>query len=173
MARKLVCGVELDLKEWLRYESGKLYWIKKPSVGVSIGDEAGTPNKTGHKVFFLKRKAYKVHRVVYWWHTGEWPEFVDHILHPVGEVLDNSFHNLRSATKAQNNRNRTSAKGSTSKYLGVSWKKESKKWVAHIRFCGKLKSLGYFTEEIEAAMAYDKAAKDIHGEFANLNFKEN
>jgi hypothetical protein len=54
-------------------------------------------------------------------------------------------------------------------YLGV--EKRGNKWGARIRKNGKGIRLGSFNTEIEAAKAYDKAAKKIHKQFANLNFK--
>ena len=93
----------------------------------------------------------------------------DHINH---NGLDNRKANLRPATRAQNNYNRLAIKrkGATSKYKGVAWKKEYKKWNAQIYFKGECIFLGYFKEEKQAAKAYDKAAKEYHGEFASLNF---
>jgi hypothetical protein len=58
----------------------------------------------------------------------------------------------------------------TSKYKGVSWYSRGKKWVAVVQFNKKRHHLGYFTDEIAAAKAYDKKAKVLHGEFACLNF---
>jgi hypothetical protein len=94
---------------------------------------------------------------------------VDHINH---NGLDNRKANLRPATRAQNNYNRLAIKrkGSTSKYKGVAWKKDKNKWRARIHFNGKLIFLGYFKDEIQAAKAYDKAAKKYYGQFACLNF---
>lgn len=63
----------------------------------------------------------------------------------------------------------------TSKYLGVSFRARKRKtvvyerWIAAIVIKGRDKCLGSFKNEIDAAMAYNKAAKQYHGEFANLN----
>lgn len=92
---------------------------------------------------------------------------VDHINH---NGLDNRRANLRLCTNAENSRNTTSAKGSLSKYLGVSWDSGSGKWRAHIRIKGGRLALGRFFDEAEAARAYDAAARLHHGVFANPNF---
>lgn len=85
--------------------------------------------------------------------------------------LNNYRYNLRRCTKQQNGRNRASSRNSSSKYLGVYWKVASKKWGAQIKL-DKYIHLGYFTNEEDAARAYDEAAKLHFGEFANLNFKD-
>ena len=48
-------------------------------------------------------------------------------------------------------------KNTSSIYTGVSWSKEKKKWKSCIRINGKSKHLGYFTDELEASNAYQKA----------------
>lgn len=94
---------------------------------------------------------------------------VDHI---DNNPLNHQKINLRICTKSQNSRNSSSRRGSSSKYLGVSWDKFNNKWRAAINLGNKKnKKLGRFVSEEEAAIAYDKAALEIHGEFANLNFK--
>lgn len=93
---------------------------------------------------------------------------VDHINH---DALDNRKKNLRICNKSQNCSNRRSARGASSKYLGVS-KSVSKnvtKWTATISKMRKMIYYGRFDTEIEAAKAYNEWAKEVHGEFANLN----
>jgi hypothetical protein len=87
--------------------------------------------------------------------------------------LDNRRENLRLATHAENvqNRRKTSRKTS-SRYVGVSFHKKKGKWMAVIGHKGKNIWLGRFDNEIEAAKAYDAAAKKYYGEFARLNFPE-
>jgi hypothetical protein len=77
--------------------------------------------------------------------------------------------NIRWVTPQQNVMNRRSFKNSSSIYKGVSWAKKSGKWSANIQKDGKYQHLGLFTNEIEAALAYNEAAEELFGEFANLN----
>ena len=91
--------------------------------------------------------------------------YVDHINH---NPSDNRRSNLRLCTQKQNAANKSPRKNSTSKYLGVC--KIKGWWVAQIRMNGATKCLGRFMDESDAAKAYDTAAKELYGEFANLNF---
>ncbi len=88
---------------------------------------------------------------------------VDHINH---NGLDNRRCNLRVCTKQQNVWNSRKVRGSKRKYKGTQ-KLSSGRWMALI---GGI-SLGTFDSEINAAKAYDEAAKKRYGEFACTNFK--
>lgn len=101
----------------------------------------------------------------------------EHVIidHRNRDPLDNRRENLRIATLSQNgmnSRKRHHGGPPTSKYKGVWWDKEKSKWAAMIRANKKAYALGRFTVEEEAARAYDRAAKRLHGEFALLNFLE-
>ena len=94
--------------------------------------------------------------------------FVDHINH---NGWDNRKANLRPATAADNARNARYPKiNTTSKYRGVWYNLQTRKWRVTIRVHGRRKHIGYFKDEIDAAKAYDKAAKKHYGQFAILNF---
>lgn len=93
---------------------------------------------------------------------------VDHINH---NGLDNRRQNLRLCSNCQNSRNTRSRPG-TSVFKGVCFDKASRNWTAQITVNGKKKHLGNFREEVDAALAYDKAAKANFGAFSILNFKE-
>ena len=93
--------------------------------------------------------------------------YADHIN---GNGLDNRKCNLRACTGTQNNANATMRKGGTSKYKGVSFNRAKKRWQVQISFNYKRTNLGYFDEEVDAAMAYDAKAVELFGEFAKPNF---
>lgn len=91
---------------------------------------------------------------------------VDHI---DGNGLNCQRSNMRNCTNKQNLANRASSKNSSSKYLGVFYHSHRKRWAAALRKDKKKIYLGYFINENDAALAYNKAAIIHHGEFANLN----
>ncbi|MBN1787001.1 MAG: hypothetical protein JW806_01250 [Sedimentisphaerales bacterium] len=96
--------------------------------------------------------------------------FVDH---KDGTGLNNTKQNLRLATPLQNNRNcKKQLKKTTSKYKGVCYDKQRKKFRADIKLPGKRKFLGHFLNEIDAARAYDAAAKKYYGSFARPNLPQ-
>ena len=84
-----------------------------------------------------------------------------------GNKLNNCKSNLRICTQQQNGWNTRPQKNGTSKYKGVSWLSANKKWLVQIG--GNQEYLGLFTDEIEAAKAYNEAAKRRYGEYAWLN----
>jgi hypothetical protein len=93
--------------------------------------------------------------------------FVDHKDH---DTLNCQKENLRPCTNRQNQWNGVIPKKRSdhpSQYKGVCW--ENGKWRARIRQDGKKKQLGFFSDEWEAAEAYNKASIELHGEFACLN----
>lgn len=93
---------------------------------------------------------------------------VDHI---DGNKLNNVTTNLRIATNHQNqfNKPKQAKSNMTSPYKGVTYRKNGHCWQGRIRVNGKNINLGYFDTELEAALAYNKAASLYHGEFACLN----
>ena len=93
---------------------------------------------------------------------------VDHIN---GNKHDNRRGNLRECTHGENRQNSRKSRG-TSRFKGVFWNTRRGKWGAAISCEGKMIHLGSFTDEIEAAQAYDRAAVKYFGAFACLNFPQ-
>ena len=86
--------------------------------------------------------------------------------HANGNGLDNQRSNLRPATHVQNSQNRRPFPGRSSRHKGVSWHRRARKWRADITVNGKLRYLGLFTSEEDAARAYTKASLATQGEYA-------
>lgn len=137
----------LNQRKWFAKKDRNNFYVAR-QVHVSVG----------------KQKMVFMHRVIL--NIEDIKIEVDHF---DSNGLNNQRCNLRTATRSQNCANRVSFKNSTSKYKGVGWVKRQNKWHAKIRKNGQVKHLGFFDNENEAAMVYNKAALEMHGGFAHLN----
>jgi len=90
---------------------------------------------------------------------------VDHIN---GNGLDNRKENLRICTQSENIRNQGRQKTNKTGYKGVRFYRNN--FIAQISQNNKQVYLGIFDDAISAAKAYDAKAKEIYGDYANLNF---
>lgn len=122
--------------------------------------QAQKGNETYYARGYIDGKMIYMHRLILGAKDGQ---FIDHKDH---NGLDNSITNIRFCTVAENQHNKKSNKNSTSKYKGVSWNKQVKKWRATIKNI----TIGQYKSEKNAAIAYDIAANQLFGKFAYTNF---
>lgn len=123
----------------------------------------------GHNNYYAVRgvgrgkKLVKMHRFVL---KPKYGMMVDHIDR---NGLNNQRSNLRLSTNSQNQANRSNVRGCANKFKGVYKEKGMKNWRARIESHGKKHNIGYFQNEVDAAKAYNYAAKLLFGNFAYLN----
>ncbi len=148
----------LNKHKWQAFKNGKYEYYAKRSA---------TPSEYVNG----KRRNIWMHRVILKLDHDN-PLFGDH---ENMNGLDNQRHNLRPATRGQNMSNKKGC--GRSKYLGVNFnlvksgdrKKTYDKWIVRIQHNGKRIHVGRYNTEEEAALAYNKKAIELHGEFARLN----
>lgn len=95
-------------------------------------------------------------------------QIVDHIDR---DGLNNRRDNLRFCTSAENGRNVGSKLGESG-FRGVYKKAKGGRFEARIKVHPENIYIGTYDTPEEAAIARDKAARELHGEFAVLNFPE-
>ena len=148
-------------------------YVKHPSGSYKIIKERilkSSPGSNGYLKVDLslkgENKSMSVHQLVA-------VAFLNHKLnghkwvvdHKDFDRLNNHLSNIKIIT-ARENTNLKHLK-SSSRYVGVGWKKQNKRWQSQIRINGRTKFLGYFINEIDAHYAYQNALKNIKIEKAS------
>lgn len=156
------------LRQILAYDaqSGIFTWRATIARHVKAGALAGFRQKTGYMVIKIAGRSYRAHRLAWLYvHGTTPPKAVDHIN---GRRDDNRISNLRLATPTENQHNK-SYYGSRSGFKGVRVRPDGT-YEAYIQPGGAFRHLGNFADARSAARAYDKAACDLFGAFAKVNF---
>jgi hypothetical protein len=107
-----------------------------------------------------KQKFIKAHQLVAMAFLNHTPcGFLSVVDHKDFNPLNNNLDNLKITTQRENS-NRKHLK-SSSKYTGVAFEKQTKKWKSVICINKKIKTIGRFNTEIEASEAYQKELKKL------------
>ncbi|UIW12595.1 MAG: putative homing endonuclease [Enterobacter phage ENC19] len=133
-----------------------------------IGKEVGSKIKGGYTRVYFKSKGYLRHRIIYYVATGKLPDVIDH---KNGVEAGDGIDNLREADQSRNCQNRTKRRVATSRFKGVCVRDQPTgiRYIAQIKIDGKVKHIGSYRDEYEAAKAYDREAIKHFGKFAKLN----
>ncbi|WP_343545703.1 HNH endonuclease [Sphingomonas paucimobilis] len=149
---------ETGIITWkLRDKQGKRNNVFNAQYG---GKQAGKPNVTGYGSIKLDGYDCASHRVAFLLHYGRWP--TADIDHKDGDKSNNRIANLREATRAENNLNRSRYKRNKSGRAGVV-ERAPGKWDAQISRSGKSYRLGRFDTFEAACAARDAAEADLFG----------
>ena len=148
---------------------GNITYVTKDKILKQSVDSVGYPyvNLSDYK----KQKTFRIHQLVAVAFLNHTPDkhkglVIDHI---DGNKLNNMTTNLQLITNKENTSK--DRKNKTSKYTGVSWHKQSNKWLAQFRENGSVKYLGTFETEEEARDAYNASQnKNMYSEDDLLNF---
>lgn len=155
------------LHELFEYKDGILYWKVDASDSIKAGCIAGSKQKNGYRALSFKGVRERAHRVIWIMHNNLIP-FGYQIDHEDNNPSNDLISNLRLAESWQNTANRRLVKSvNKSGYKGVFYVPHAKKWRVQIKVKHKCKSLGYYHTPEEGYEVYKKAAKKLHGEFAN------
>ena len=131
---------------------GNITYVTKDKILKQSVDTVGYPyvNLSDYK----KQKTFRIHQLLAIAFLNHTPNKYDGLLvdHIDGNKLNNNLSNLQLVTNRKNSSK--DRKNKTSKFTGVSWHKQSNKWLAQVRKNNKVEYLGVFEKEEDAAIAY-------------------
>jgi len=127
-------------------------------------------HKEGHTAYVWRHeyKGFRQYGIVKMHRQILKPSKCELIDHKDRNGQNNQRSNIRICTSSQNGMNSFFRIGA-SIYKGVSYHSQNKRWRATINLNGKQISLGCYSKPEAAAIAYNKAAVELFGEFVRPN----
>jgi hypothetical protein len=151
---------ELPPVEWLREHLDynpvtgditiKKRWHKRHAV--IVGKKLGTLTH-GYLRTEIYEGSFFIHRLAYAIYHGVAPEDGDIVDHINGNPLDNRIENLRLTSHSGNSFNRQLTVKNTSGHRGVSYRKDTGRWVAYVSVGQKRVHLGSYDYKEDAITA--------------------
>lgn len=138
----------VDLEDFEKVR--KYYWSK---------------DQDGYIVHTKGKSKIKLHRFV----TNCPDNLIPDHIHGKQSRNDNRKANLRLATVSQNGMNRDLSINNTSGTTGVTWHKQTKKWIVRIQVEGKRINLGLFSNFDDAVKVRKQAEEKYFGEWSYDN----
>lgn len=172
---------QVFINEAFTYHDGKLYWNVRPQHHFNTvrgcnrtnsefaGRMAGDIHHTGYVYIRFMGFDFAAHRLIWVMHHGPIPDSME-IDHIDKDRLNNRIENLRLSQYSGQASNQRKRKDNKSGFRGVCFEKETGRYVASIQANRKQIKIGRFRDAESAALAYDRYARVLHGEFASLNF---
>lgn len=154
------------LRELLDYDPGTGIFRWHTGVNRMGGKIAGSPHyEWGYLRIKIDRRLYASHRLAWLYVYGSFPDAeIDHINRVVS---DNRIANLRLATDHEQACNKSVYKNNRVGSKGIRHRQGM--WEARIQRHGIAKYLGRFGTVEAAIAAYQAAAIELHGKFANVD----
>jgi hypothetical protein len=143
-------------------------WAGKVAGKVAVNEDDKRNRDTRIVIVSYKgdKKNFPVHRLVFMYHHGYIPEYIDHI---DGNYLNNLIENLQPITHTLNTAKANMFSHNTSGYRGCRYRPRDNKWIVNL----KVNKCGYYLGQYEgleyAAAVYNKFAKLIFGDCAFQN----
>jgi hypothetical protein len=152
------------LRESLFYDSktGIFKWLLSRGTQMA-GSTAGSVKQDGYIVIGFEGKLYFAHRMAWFFHYGEWPEF--RIDHEDNVPSHNWISNLRPAEHSENMANRKLNRNNVSGFKGVCLRDDGR-YRAYLNHKKVRYHLGDFLSAEEAHVARKIKALELHGCFA-------
>lgn len=156
--------------EFLDYncKTGELIWRVDRGANKVKGTVAGSINSNGYRVVHINTTNYRAAILIWLWVYGEFPPIGFEVDHKNRCRDDNSLENLSLVSAKGNSQNRSKPKECSSKFVGVVWNKAACKWLArYTNSSNKRVSLGYFTDELAAAISVELHQRKTKGDLYN------
>lgn len=134
------------MKEKFDYDSGRLL-LKGTYVDKS------TKTSRGYKKIQFKSKGYLLHRLIFYYHHGYFPEIVDHM---DGNLFNNNIENLQACDQSINIAKARKFKTNSTGFKGVSYHKAADKYEGYFWKNYKKHYVGLFNTAEEAFKAREE-----------------
>lgn len=143
-------------------ETGVFTWKVKRGC-MSAGSVAGSLQSNGYLRLQVLGDEFLAHRLAFLMMTGSIPDEVDHL---DGDRINNSWSNLRAASRTENCHNTSLRVNNKSGFKNVNWHPGMRKWEVQVRVEGMKCRFGYYDDIELADLVAQEVRSKYHKEFA-------